>query len=299
MIFNISGDALYETPKSWYLLGANSSTPDYWSIIDNSEFSLSQPPSYGPNGSYAVPIALNNTEDYQYYRILVTSTFNNGSISGSYYARIMEVDLFYSCPTSDTINPRIKSIITPNGVSYPVKMKNKALLLYADHTNKQISPAIFGLSYYNTDISGDITCSAYDGINCIIGSRTKLYYSPDFGKTWNETMVTSENIGMQIYGAAFNGNYFIIGGGGVVDGNVLLYGKSENGINTWYPCINAKKIFTNVWGVASNSGYGYTVPNNSVYFDLGDKMNIVTPKAYPISGDAQISFDLNTFPVSF
>ena len=304
MLFNISvgGDALYETPRSWYLLGANVDNPDYWDIIDIKQIALSNPPSYGPNGYYAVPCVLNNSISYQYYRILVTSTFNDNSFYKSYYARIMEIDLFYSCPTTSTISSRIKPIITPNGISYPVKMNNY-YFIYADRTNTPISPAIQGISYYNTDISSvtDITCSAYDGLNCIICSKTNLFYTSDFGKTWNITNVNSDKIGMQMYGAAFNGNYFIIGGGnGVVSGNVLIYGKSENGMDNWYQCINAKNVFTKVNGVSSNSGYGYTVPNNSVYFDLGDKMNIVTPKAYPVGGgDIQHCFNLNTFPVSF
>lgn len=190
--------------------------------------------------------------------------------------------------------------ITPNGVCYQKKSPDYSLI-YADRTNTPVIPAIFGESYY-TDIScsGAITCFAYDGINCIVGTGTNLYYTADFGKKWNATTVTSETVGMQFYGAAFNGKYFILGGGDGASGNVLFYGKSENGINTWYPGLGTKKIFTKVRGIYSNSGYGFVVPNNSVYLDLGDKMNIITPKVYSIGGgDVQIAVNLNTFPVSF
>lgn len=312
LIFNISGgDALYETPKSWYLLGANSDNPSYWNIIDNYQFSLSTPPSYGPNGYFAVPIVLNNnTTAYQYYKILFTSTFNNGSTYASYNTRVMEVDLFYTNNKTTTINPRIKPFITPNGVSYPIRMKKNLynFLIYADQTNTQTIP-IYGSSYYNTDIScgqGVITGSAYDGTNCIIVSDVEtgfnMSYTADFGKNWNNTTITTENIEMQIYGAAFNSNYFIIGGNSTTSsGNVLLYGSSKNGIDTWYPCLNAKKIFTKVWGISSNSGYGYIVPNNSLYLNVGDKLNIITPKTYPSTvktGDIQMTINLNTYKPS-
>lgn len=312
LVFNVSGG--YETPKSWYLLGANSASPTYWTTIDYRYFSMSTPPSYGPNGYYTVPIAINSSTAYQYYRLVITGTFNNGAVNASYYARITEMDLFYDGGGGNINSPiRVKAMVTPNGVSYPIKLKSRQFLVYADQTNTQISPAIHGTSYYATDISGAgfdgmISASAYDGTNCIIASTStagnNMYYTADFGKTWNNMTTTVENNNMQIYSAAFNGTYFIIGGNSApssASGNVLMYGKTENGINTWYSCLNSKKIFTRVNGIASNSGYGYTVPNNSVYFDLGDKMNIITPRSYPsgVAADTQIAFNLNTFPVSF
>ena len=307
LVFNVSGG--YETPKSWYLLGANTAAPDYWNTIDSRSFSLTSPPSYGPNGYYTVPISISPATAYQYYRLLITGTFNTGAVAASYYARITEMDLFYD--GTSTNSARIKPVITPNGVSYPIKLNNRAFLIHADQTNAQISPPIYGTSYYSSDISGVggiISASAYDGTNCIIASPAtsgkNMYYTANFGKTWTSMTTTTESNNIQIYGAAFNGTYFIIGGNSApssTSGNVLMYGKTENGINTWYPCLNAKKIFTRVWGVASNSGYGYTVPNNSVYLDLGDKMNIITPRSYPsgAAADTQMAFNLNTFPVSF
>lgn len=306
MIFNISGDALYETPKSWYLLGAETSNPTYWNILDTYNFDLSEPPSYGPNNYYAVPLIIkNNYSSYQYYRIVFTKTFNTGSIYSSYHARVMEIDLFYSNINTNKINYYIKPIITPNGISYPIRMKNHNFLLYTDETNTLINSPIYGISYYNTDIScgtGLITGSAFDGTNNIIisnsNTKTIMSYTGDFGKTWNGTTITTEKIEMIMYSATFNSKFFVIGGNSTTtSGNVLLYGKTENGLNTWYPSLNGNQIFTNVWGVASNSGYGFTVSSNSIYLDLGDKLNIITPKTYPLnikSMETELLFNLNT-----
>lgn len=82
----------------------------------------------------------------------------------------------------------------------------------------------------------------------------------------------------------------------------LLYSKSENGLQNTYLSVNGGTLFTNVYGLASNSGYGFAPPANAIYLKSGDKMSITTPRSYPYgmrTGDVEISVDLNTFPASF
>jgi hypothetical protein len=80
----------------------------------------------------------------------------------------------------------------------------------------------------------------------------------------------------------------------------LIYSKSENGLSNTYLSINGS-LFDNVYGIVSNSGYGYTVPNNAIYLQSGDKVSVVTPKSYPytMAGDVEIEVDLNTYVASF
>jgi len=82
----------------------------------------------------------------------------------------------------------------------------------------------------------------------------------------------------------------------------LLYSKSENGLQNTYISNNGGTLFTNVYGLASNSGYGFAPPANAFYLQSGDKVSITTPRSYPYgmrTGDVEISVDLNTFPASF
>lgn len=81
----------------------------------------------------------------------------------------------------------------------------------------------------------------------------------------------------------------------------LIYSKSENGLSNTYLSLNGS-LFNNVYGVASNSGYGYIVPNNVIYLQTGDKFSVITPKSYPYgmkTGDVEIEVDLNTYVPSF
>jgi hypothetical protein len=167
--------------------------------------------------------------------------------------------------------------------------------------------ATYGLSYYSTDLSfGAVaatpSAAAYNGTNLIVagagGGTQNLSYSADFGKSWNSTNVSGG--AMSLYGAAHNGRFFVVGGVGEGGAAPLLYGKTELGLTTWYPGIQSEQIFTTVWGVASNSGYGYNVVQNSLFLDVGDKISFITPKAYPAgAGDTEIAVNLTNYPVTF
>jgi hypothetical protein len=314
LLFNVSGGVnLYETPKTWYVLGANTETPTAWNILDTFSAPLTTPPSYGANKYVGTPIAISNTTAYQYYRILFTSTFSSGSAG---YARVMEMDFFIANSTStDVINPRIRPFIVPNGVVYPVRMKlNKYnFVLYADRDNNPVNSCVFGSSYYSTDASGlenytntgFITGFSFDGTNCLATSSgagvASAAYTGDFGKTWAASSIGAYSM-TNINANCFNGTYFIVGGNtAVTGGNVLLYSKTEYGLNNWYPSINGNVLFTSVYGFATNPGYGFTVPNNSIYLGQGQKLGIITPKNYPysaVAGDVHIGVNLNTYPAS-
>lgn len=80
----------------------------------------------------------------------------------------------------------------------------------------------------------------------------------------------------------------------------LMYSKSEGGLNPNI-CINGA-ILNNVYGIASNSGYGFAPPANAIYLDNGEKLSFVTPKSYPSgmrTGDVEIEVDLNTYTPTF
>jgi len=49
--------------------------------------------------------------------------------------------------------------------------------------------------------------------------------------------------------------------------------------SSWYTT-NANDLFTTVYGVASNSGYGMNISPNALYLNRDEKLSLVTPKSY-------------------
>jgi len=300
----------YIIPREWYLLGSNDTST--WSLIDYFNYGTATAPT-----STASPflIKLNNiysnTQPYQYFRLVVPSIFAGGSLT---YTRISEFDLFIENPNSRIISPYLKPVVTRTHVLYPttiipfsVNTKKQTVYLMTDLCGNFVSNNTINNGSITTNIvtgaySNIITSTAFDGQNLIATTlQGNVCYANNGSLNTNQTFDVSLNgvlinkkITGNVYSSCFNGKYFLLGGNGT---NVITYGPSlQNSPDASFNAtINANNLFTTVWGLASNSGYGPVYIGNRIYFNPGDKISLVAPKAYNknLSNNNTFSFNLN------
>jgi hypothetical protein len=286
--FSISGD-LYEIPSAWYVLGAATTSPTTWSVIDQFTFTKTAPPTYGSRGYYACPVAVSTTTAAATYRIVFTNTFAAAAAAAAAtsHVRVMEADFFYASATTTTIDRKIRPFLTPNGVMYPIRLGSYNYLVYTDRTNTLVKTNTFGLSYYNCDISGlDIYANsgltrgfAYDGQNCVaISSGGKMSYTPDFGKTWSD-IVSPTYANTDLYAIAHNGTFFIMGGNQYVavatNGNSLSYVSSYSLSTLSATTVDSSSISLSwggdstsvqlIWNLTGGSTYSTATDSNQTY----------------------------------
>jgi hypothetical protein len=97
-----------------------------------------------------------------------------------------------------------------------------------------------------------------------------------------------------VYSSCYNTHFSLFGGTGT---NVITYNTLREGVTpTWY-ATNANSLFTTVYGVSSNSGYGMTVSPNALYLNEGEKLSLVTPKSYNSYIEPETSVTFNVKPL--
>ena len=112
--------------------------------------------------------------------------------------------------------------------------------------------------------SGIVTSGCFDGYNHIVGANNgnvslvlnaNSYTNFNFDSSFNSTSLVS---GLTtVHGACFNKQFTLLGGTG---GNVITYNalvSGSGGYSSTFQNTNASSIFTQVNGIASNSGYGF------------------------------------------
>jgi hypothetical protein len=117
----------------------------------------------------------------------------------------------------------------------------------------------------------------------------------NFDISYNGATMTS-NIGGNVYASCWNGQIMVLGGQSGAGGNVITYNTLGSATSpAWFPSINANTIFGNVYGLASNSGYGPVVVPNAIYMNQSDKVSVISPKAYDgkVSNNTTITMNLN------
>jgi hypothetical protein len=236
-----------------------------------------------------------NQTAYQYYRLVIPSIIP-GAID---YTRISEFDIFQENQNTTVLNRFIKPILTKTHVLHPTSIipftssvGKQTIYQITDLQCNILGNTIINNGYLTNNIingagSQMITSSCFDGQNLIVTPMTGnvLYISNNslntnllFDTSINGTLFT-KNITGNVYSSCFNGQRIILGGTG---GNVITYScsldKSPNAV--FNPSINANNLFTSVYGVSSNPGYGFVYSPNRIYFDPGEKVSIVTPKSY-------------------
>jgi hypothetical protein len=115
----------------------------------------------------------------------------------------------------------------------------------------------------------------------------------NFDISMNSSILQS-NLSGNVYTSCFNGKQVIFGGRG---GNVITYCPPFNigATSSLYPALNANQIFTSVNGLASNNDYGVVYCPNRIYFNPGEKISVVAPRAYNknLSGINTFNIGLN------
>ena len=94
----------------------------------------------------------------------------------------------------------------------------------------------------------------------------------------------------RLYGSCWNQQFVLFCGGTDSNTGGITYGRLDSSSN-WFHT-NASKLFSTVYGVASNSGYGFTYVPNAVYLNTNEILRVVGPKAYTTPGETDIKFNL-------
>jgi hypothetical protein len=304
----------FTIPDEWFLLGSNTDNGD-WNLINYFNYNTTTPPVNISSNNFVIKLQniYSNTSSYQYYRFVFPSLFPSGSQT---FVRLSELDLFYENANSTTINRYIKPIITPTHILYQTN-----IIPFSANTGKRIVYQVTDLcgnyitnntlnngSIYNSIINGSpntfITSGCFDGENYVITPMSgnicymntqSLNTNFNFDISVNSNVI-NRNISGNVYSSCFNGQRIVLGGTG---GNVITYSpimnKNPNG--NFVSSLNANSLFTSVYCVSSNSGYGPLYIPNRLYFNSGDKLMVVGPKYYnkSISSSTTISMNLNNY----
>ena len=300
-----------QVPSKWMLLGSNDSAT--WGLLDSFQFNTPTPPTQGKYPFFVkLQNTFNNTTPYQYYRVVFPSLFSGGNT-----AYISEIDFFQTNSNSNVLSPYLKPILTRTHVLHPTQIVRfsssvgpQTLYVITDLSANLIGNCYVNNGYYTNNIlvgagSNIITASCFDGQNLITTSMNgnisilnnqSLNTNLQFDVSFNGNTLLSQ-MGGNIYAACFNGKRIILGGSG---GNVITYNTlstvSGAGSSTWNPSINASGMFSTVFGLASNPGYGFINPPNTIYFSPGERVSIVAPKYYNqnITSLNNITIGINT-----
>jgi hypothetical protein len=305
----------FNIPDEWFLLGSTDGSGN-WKLIDYFNYNRTTPPVNITSNKFVIKLQniYSNSASYQYYRVVFPSLFPGGSLT---YVRVSELDLFYeNVNSTNTINRYIKPIITPTHVLYQT-----SIIPFSANTGKRVVYQVTDLygnyvtnntinngSTYNSIINGSpntqITSGCFDGENYIITPMSgnicymntqSLNTNFNFDISVNN-IVLNRNISGNVYSSCFNGQRIVLGGTG---GNVITYSpiihKNPNG--QFVSSLNANSLFTTVYCVASNSGYGPMYIPNRIYFNPGEKVSVIAPKSYnkSISSSTSIVLGLNNY----
>jgi hypothetical protein len=305
----------FTIPKEWYLFGSTDGSGN-WRLIDYFNYNRSTPPVNITSNKFVIKLQniYSNSASYQYYRVVFPSIFPGGSLT---YARVSELDLFYENVNSTNINRYIKPIITPTHVLYqttiiPFSANTGKRVVYQAtdlYGNIVLNNTINNGSTYNSIVNGSpntqITSGCFDGENYVItpmsGNGICYMNTQSLNTNFNfdisvNNIALNRNISGNVYSSCFNGQRVVLGGTG---GNVITYSPivSKNPNGQFVSSLNANSLFTSVYCVASNSGYGPMYIPNRIYFNPGEKLSVVAPKSYnkSISSSTSIVLGLNNY----
>jgi len=294
-------------PKSWTLLGSNDGTE--WSLVDT----FTNTTAIYPNNTWkynwtSFPINIyNNTTSYSYYRIVFQSSY------GQTYVAVADLSVFYANGSSATLDTKLRPIMMKNAILHPTQIlsvdgTNLNIYQMTDLNCNPIKHLYINSSYVKNVVyglaGGLVTSGCFDGYNHIVASsngnvalvpNTNSYTDFNFDTSFNGVALSSGLTA--IHGACFNKKFVLLGGTG---GNVITYNSLVSGTggysSTWQNT-NANSIFTQVNGIASNSGYGFVVPPSAIYLYKDEKITVVTPKSYNYTIMPETSISMQQYPL--
>lgn len=296
-----SGTAI---PKQWTILGSNDGAT--WSLVSAFANSAATP----PNNSWKYPFAsfpvnlYSNTSAYSYYRAVFPQSY------GQTYVAVADMNVFVDNANSKTLDVHLKPIMMKNAVLHPTQILSVDGVKLNIYQLTDLSCNVIANQYINGTYvknvvygaSGSvITSNAYDGLRHVIGSAGgSLSYINNINSCGNFNIDT-------VYGSValvsnlsainsmcFNTNFLIFGGSG---GSVITYGAIPYSSAFSAFSTNAGAIFTQVNGLASNSGYGMVVPQNTLYLRKSDKLSVVSAKSFNPAIVPETSISFVQYPV--
>ena len=274
-------------PREWSLLGSNDETA--WSELHAFAFATDTPPDNTWKYSRIVlPINLyHNTIAYRHYRVVVSRTF------GYTDTKITGLNFFVENANTTTLPVREKPIALKNNVLFPfardyaladlsLNPLRTAPTNGGDYVNSRLyglvrppitSVCFDGTHFFITDVSGHVAYMSNESANADLNVDV----------SFNGAVIDSRL--SAIYGSCWNQQFVLFGGVGGIS-----YGRLDAG-PVWNTT-NASRLFTTVYGVASNSGYGFTYIPNAVYLHTNEILRLVGPKAYTMPGETAVKFNL-------
>lgn len=300
MVFSLEN--LGAIPSSWTFLGSNDGSE--WNLLDTFEYtfggSITDYPNNNPKYPFiCVPLAIpSNTTAYSYYRIVFNTNFDG------YYVSVAEFALFDG--GSQQLDRYIRPIVLKDIVLHPTRilsvdgtvpsicritdlsgnLNRKGIL----HWGRYVNNTVYGLT-------AEPAATTFDGCNHLVFSTSgKVAYlsnaesntSLNFDNSFNGVVIAGS--ANSINAACYNRKFILFGDSA---GSIRYGVLNANTPPTFYPT-NASSLFSTIYGLASNSGYGFVVSPNTIYLKADERLSVVTPKFYDsaLSSDTSISFNV-------
>lgn len=291
-------DVSNSIPKSWTLLyGSNGST---WTLADVFDFSTNSPPINSGNYPFTCVVIKPNSisaNGTTYFRLVVTSSF------GAEFVSIAELAMFDG--GTEELSRYIRPVVLKDCILHPTRLLSvdgvvPNICIITDLSGNVIRNRYVHGQYVNNIIYGlnsEPSSSSFNGEFYVIGSTGgQITYLSNNASVTNLNFDNSMNgVALQsgitaVYAACYNKKFILLGGSGE---NVLSYGVLNANAPPAFYSTNASTLFTTVYGLASNSGYGFVTSPNVMRLQLGDKLSVITPKYYDnaLSSETGISFN--------
>ena len=284
-------------PRQWILLGSNDGSA--WSEIHSFSFHTNTPPNNTwKYARFILPINIySNSSAYSQYRLVILGTF------GASFAAIIQMDLYMENALSSTLSRYASPVVLKNnmlfmtGIVASITNGGMAYRFADTSANTLESSPINGQQYVNSAIYGlsgrTITSTCFDGeytyltdISGVVAILTNEASNThlNFDISLNGGLPIDSRLST-IYSSCWNRHFVLFAGIGGIS-----YGKPDAG-HSWF-LTNASDLFDVVYGVASNSGYGFVYVPNALYFHPDELLKVVGPKAQPFTGETDIQFHL-------
>ena len=269
--------------QNYFLMGSNASAFLLLGSTDGSSWVLLDTKS--SSGSATIlPLGFQNATSYSYYRLVFTST------TGSGIASVGEVALFDS--GAGALNTYIRPILLKNYVLHPTRVFS-----IDGSTNNifRVSDLSGNLLVNGSVMAGSETAaSAFDGeYHVVFGKYGEVGYLSNTASLTNLVFDNSLNgvnlsTGItDIRGACYNRRFILIGGAGGA-----TYGVFKHNAPPAFYATNLDSIMTTIYGLASNSGYGPIVCNNSIHLQENERLSLTTPKFNNGGSCTSVSFNV-------
>lgn len=287
-------------PQSWALLGSNDQTS--WTTLDTFNYGPTAPNNDWGYPYVCLPLSIaSNTTAYSYYRLVITSTFGYDST----WASVAELVLFNS--GGKQLDRYIRPIVLKDLVLHPTRILSvdgayPNIYRITDLSCNFIrNGVVHGEQFVNNTLRGlsaEPSATVFDGYNHIVCSTAGevSYLSNMQSNTTLNFDVSLNNVAIvpgitgSINSACYNCKFVLLGGAS----GAITYGLLNATSPPTFYATNASSLFSSIYGVASNSGYGHVVSPNRIYLQKDERLSLVTPKFYDsaLSSDTSISFNV-------